>query len=292
MLNKAVLKRLVNPGSIVWWFETHFFPKISVRLRYAFPSVFLGETQKGKILVFHIGRSGSTVLGDLLNQDRGIFWDGEVAREYFGDASSSSGCIDDFKEIFSKRQVLSGKRRWYGCEIKFFHLEKLNWEIKQFLADCVESGFTHFVVLERKNYFRKIISSLLASSSGVWHQAKSESPRKKSIFVDVDRVNIDENSDPLLRTLEKYDSQFSNLKAAFDELSVPNIWISYEDDLLPNPIVAYKKICQFLSKKTDQVSVRYGRTNPFPINEMVENMEEVTFILKGTPFEWMLEEVK
>src|SRR6516225_3158271 len=40
--------------------------------------------RRGNVVMFHLGRSGSTVLASLLQQNPGVFWDGELFEGYYG----------------------------------------------------------------------------------------------------------------------------------------------------------------------------------------------------------------
>ena len=66
--------------------------------------------------------------------------------------------------------------------------------------------------------------------------------------------------------------------------------LSYEEHIQDNPKEAYLKICEFLQIKPKKVDVRLSRTNPYPLKDIIENMDEVRDYLHGTPYEWMLEE--
>jgi len=65
--------------------------------------------------------------------------------------------------------------------------------------------------------------------------------------------------------------------------------ISYEKDILPDPMLAFKKVCVFLKIPEAIVTSDYKRTNPFPLRQIIVNYEEVDKLLTGTRFEWMLE---
>ena len=45
----------------------------------------LSNFSKGKIAMFHIGRSGSTVVANLLNNHPKILWDGEIYHKLIKD---------------------------------------------------------------------------------------------------------------------------------------------------------------------------------------------------------------
>jgi hypothetical protein len=64
--------------------------------------------------------------------------------------------------------------------------------------------------------------------------------------------------------------------------------ITYEDDINHDPLVAYKKIANYLGLKPRAAVVKYQRTNPGDLDKIVLNFEEIRQCLKGTKHEWML----
>ena len=68
------------------------------------------------------------------------------------------------------------------------------------------------------------------------------------------------------------------------------MFLSYEDDILPDPKIAYEKVCGFLDLEVRNPKVNLRRTNPFDIHEIVENYAELEKTLKNTKYEWMLYE--
>lgn len=285
MLTK-IKRGLGDPRAALWWLKTRAIPDMKANLKLWASPIVGAESQLGKIAMFHIGRSGSTVLGDMLSQDKSIFWDGEVFKEFIAEKQHINN--DDWQSFFRKRHALSGKNQYYGCEIKFFHIERMGNSLQEFFNDLEAMGFTHFIVLERKNYLRKIISSVIASNSGVWHKASSEQAKQYTVELDIDKVCIDDKSQSLCSFLESYTSDFEHLREVIKNRR--NLWLCYEEDLQNDPLIAYQKICQFLQKEVDSIDIRYNRTNPYPVNTLVDNFEEVAGALKGSAYEWMLNE--
>ncbi len=74
---KRIFSSLKNPRSFGWKtvrFYKHWCREISA------PTIvpIISKELKGCVAMFHVGRSGSTVLGDLLDQHPDIFWDSEI----------------------------------------------------------------------------------------------------------------------------------------------------------------------------------------------------------------------
>ena len=70
-----------------------------------------------------------------------------------------------------------------------------------------------------------------------------------------------------------------------------SIQLTYEADIGLDPIVAYRKVCEFHSLRPfDDVKVSYSKTTPFELGRMIENFDELANYLQGSGYEWMLEE--
>jgi hypothetical protein len=96
------------------------------------------------------------------------------------------------------------------------------------------------------------------------------------------------NPKPLINCLEEIDQTYRQLESLLEDKS--SLWLTYEDDILPDPRIAYRKICEFIQVEPMAVDILNQRTNPFPIREIVENYDELEAMLQGTKFEWMLTE--
>lgn len=240
--------------------------------------------------MIHVGRSGSTVLTDLLEQQGEIFWDGEIYEtQVFWDYPYDAVPADlrvTARELVGPRMRRSG-RRFYGFEAKFFHLDLTNQSLGDFVEDLRALGFRHFVILRRENLLRKIVSSLIAHDEDAYHVRGGSRTEVRQVRVDPDRVYIDREEKPLLAFLEDFTRRFQELGDLVGEESV--LRLTFEEDVAPDPRRGYRKVCDFLGLDAREVDVRYGRTNPAPIQEHISNAEDVRAALRGSPFEWMLD---
>lgn len=247
----------------------------------------------GNIAMFHIGRSGSTVLADLLGQHPHIFWDGEVYPRLLsrlprkGESIRKVAYPVDVVQYLRKRMRIAG-RHFYGMEVKPFHLTPMGLSLKAYVAQLEQQGFRHFILLERKNYLRKIVSSLIAKERTQYHQSASEKVQLKTTYVDVERVCIDWDDKPLMELLTSYDQALDDLQGLLQDRCL--LYLTYEEDIQQNPIVAYEKVCAFLGLKAYPVQVGLARTNPFPLCDIIENFGDLQRMLQHTPYAWMLEQ--
>ncbi|MCP4362627.1 MAG: hypothetical protein GY796_31880 [Chloroflexi bacterium] len=245
------------------------------------------ETAVVKVMMFHIGRSGSQVLGDMLQQHPHLFWDHEVyihqlqAARIQGLASPQGNPV-----LLLQERLERATATMYGAEVKFFHLRLFQMPLPEFFERLLELGFLHFVVLKRKNYLRKVVSSLVAQQTKQWHQQPGQPQVLTPIDLNLNRVSIDWAHMPLLAHLAQYAQDFAAIQMMLEPFSPLNL--IYEDDILLDPQIGYAKCCHYLNIDNIEVIVRYGRSNPFPLREIITNYAEVAGELNGTPFEWML----
>ena len=64
--------------------------------------------------------------------------------------------------------------------------------------------------------------------------------------------------------------------------------LTYEDDVKGDPKVAYSNICDFIGVEEEPAEVTLKKSNPYPLNRILVNYDEVARQLKDSPYEWML----
>jgi LPS sulfotransferase NodH len=234
--------------------------------------------------MFHVGRSGSTVLAKMLGQHPHVHW----GEELFANIKSNVPSFQPTPRWVSA-VIEAGvhKRRcaYFGFETKASHLwaNCLNMSAEDYVFLLREMGFSRFIVLTRSNLLRVVISFSVGWQSREWHAA-SRSPRPSRVTVQVRALGPWHAS--LIEILDHYQNyyaQFDNLLAYAARLD-----LNYEADIESDPAVGYRKVCRFLEIEPERLEIPFGRTNPFSIEEMILNYDEVSDALRGTRFEWML----
>lgn len=256
---------------------------------------FSGGKRPGNIVMYHIGRCGSGVLASLLRQHRRVYWDGELYAPVFARWRDENNGVETVREFpedpvrrLEKRMVLACSS-FYGFEIKPFHHRLIGCSAEPFIDKLDSLGFTHFIILDRRNRLRKIVSSIISHErTGVYHSVQGKEAALNRVAVDSDDVRIDFSAKPLLEYLSEYDEQFDSLKNLLKARNL--LELTYEDDIQEDPEKGYQRVCRFLEIEPQKVTVRLSRTNPFPLRDMIENFNEVEDILSGTPYEWMLKD--
>jgi len=246
----------------------------------------------GNIAMFHWGRSGSKVLGDLLNQHPRMHWEGEI----FQNSSATWRALlekkDPGRRLKAARHLRAHMRQagrsFYGVELHFSQLRWIGMTLEEYVALVRRYGFGRFVILQRRNQLRALVSDLVAEASGRWHRTGPGKVELTRIRIDVDRVRPQKPPETLPEFFARRQVRFDALRGLL--AGEPILSLTYEDDIEKNPIAAYIRMCRFLGLEPTPVTVNLRRTTPFPLEEVIENFNEVTDALHGTPFAWMTRE--
>lgn len=182
----------------------------------------------------------------------------------------------------------------YGFETKFLpfqHLSKrcIDLELSEYL-DCLRAlQFTKFIILKRENYLRRVVSAEVARHNNFWH-ARSDvdgSTNPNTIYVDINCVGGRGPRTSLLDSFRHLDEQYEKLQKLLEQDN--GLLLTYEDDIQDDPFLAYHKVCEFMSVYPRETEVSLRRTNPFALERLINNFDEITSVLGNTEYEWMLE---
>jgi hypothetical protein len=247
------------------------------------PSLFRSDN----VVMFHMGRSGSSVLGNLLDQQPNLKWDGEIYEP--GKMAPLirllPSYITDNPYKFLRSRMLQAGKNIYGFEMQYYHLSLIHASLSEFLDNLKRLGYSKYILLERKNHLRIILSILIAQKTSKWHHRQGEKSKQTQIRINVSNV-FGHDGKTLTDYLEYYHRSFLEFKNHLSNLSF--LSLTYEADILQNPIDGYRRVCDFLSFEKLEPNISYGKVNPYKIRDLVINFTEVQQALAETPFEWML----
>ena len=241
----------------------------------------------GSVVMFHTGRSGSSVIADMLGGHPAIHWDGELfnyrlmlwrKRPKYR-MVEASGLIRRRMNLFDKPL--------YGFEVLSTHLHAGQMEERQFIAALENLGIEHFILLTRRNVLRKLVSNLVARERGRWRLEAREAAPLTRVHVDTSNLQM-ASIKPLVTHIRDTLADYATLRSALSSRRC--LELVYEDDVHRDPRRAYRRICEFLGVEYVAAPVRHGRTTPHPLRQVIENYDEVAQVMSNTGFEWMLEE--
>lgn len=251
--------------------------------------------RKEQIAMFHMGRCGSTVLGNMLNAHSKVFWDSEIFVKYMKYMQSEKskdeeGFVEHTIEWSRHRKV----SMIYGFETKYLSQQHLshkyiNMNLEDYITLLRKINFSKFILLHRKNYLRRAISVQVGRQTKRWHSGQDvTSPEKITIDINSFTTEDETRQEHILDLFRCADESFNRLKKLLSHNDT--LFLTYEDDILEDPRVAYKKVCYFLGVVDEAPKIELRRTNPFRYEDMVINFEKVKAVLKDTKYSWMLDD--
>jgi hypothetical protein len=244
----------------------------------------------GNVALFHFGRCGSTVVGDLLGQHPRVFWDGEVYERMRTASLVEMRMTDDPITLLRLRMMQTGYR-FYIFSFKPSPTEHLraslvDMDLTEYVRRLQDLGYAHFIVLKRKNYLRQIISHLVAEKKRTYHISSRRHPSLTQVRLPLDATPKGGGVKPLFEWFEQFDAIYRQIGELVPEAQ--RLYLTYEQHIASDPLIGYHRICEFIGVDPVSASVRYGKTNPFEVSDMLTNFMEVERVLHGTSYEWML----
>ncbi|MBK9332794.1 MAG: FkbM family methyltransferase [Ignavibacteria bacterium] len=258
-------------------------------LRYFLNKPFAKKRRKGNIVMFHLGRCGSSVLGSLLDQHPQIHWDSEIFHYIYNNEMEEKKMTTDPMNLLKIRMSWPHKD-YYGFETKFTEEEHLrkelaNMNILNYLSALSDLDYDKFILLKRKNYLKQIISLIAAKQTKTFHTT-TEMKEANKVKIDPKKVWFGNKTFTLVELFEYFDKEYKVLENLISQKN--SLSLTYEDDILENPLVAFNKVCNFLGIHSNDPSIIHKRTNPFAVNKLIENIEKITKVIKPTKYAWML----
>jgi len=252
--------------------------------------------RQGHVAMFHVGRSGSTVVSDLLNQHPAIEWKKEIYQRLLEERQVTDPTLSNLDDLdaldYAVEQSEDSFARFFGYEVKFFHLRKLGIDLRSYLDNIENELFNlKYVVLRRQNMLRVIASTAAAHQRGQWFVENSSTPDseiKRPITIDTNAIPMNRSFFPLMHLLDEAERDFDILDGLMEYR--PSLFLTYEDDVRADPTNAYARICDHIGITPMPAQIKRRRTNPEPLSNMIANYNEVSALLRGTSYEWMLTE--
>lgn len=245
------------------------------------------DRHRGSVVMFHTGRSGSSVIADMLGEHPEIHWDGELFNyRLMPWRERPKDRMVEATALIRRRMNLFDKPL-YGFEVLSTHLHAGQMDEGQFIAALEDLGVERFVLLTRRNVLRKLVSNLVARERGRWRLEAREAAPLTRVHIDTDNLQL-ASAKPLVIHIRDTLADYATLRSALDSRSC--LELVYEDDVHRDPRRAYRRICEFLGIEYVETPVRHGQTTPHPLSQVIRNYDEVAAVMSNTEFEWMLEE--
>lgn len=223
-------------------------------------------THTERFVLFGRGRTGSTLLSDLLNQSTDIDCDKEIYNRKVL-----------FPKLFLKHRNRVFRSKVYGFKLLSYQLrEKLGQEDgRDFLKYLVEKQGYKLIYLTRDNLVRQTLSKHYARFRMSWHETQSLKSRPK-MRVDIPAFMTELRAG---KELEQYEEKCLEGLNYFK--------VSYEKDLMKasDRFKLVDRLYHYLGVRLFKPENRLKRISADRIGDFVENWEALKQCLAYTEFE-------
>lgn len=252
-----------NLFDVKYFLKTHFLGYT----RELYKNITLSPKQHShpdkKFLILSSGRSGSTLLENILFSNPDIHCEGELLRG---------------KNLWPKRLIQLSEnvcpKPIFGFKLLTYQLEDIQTAIpdkKQFLTNLVEQGYK-IIYLERSNSLLQALSVIYAMQRNVWHYKNEDTVKNQKILL---------NPQKLSRTVQ----DLEDFKLAEKKLleNLPYIYLNYEQDLSqPEKIpLTVKKLSEYLDTPLHRPSIHLKKVTPRQLSSFISNYREVMKFIKS-----------
>ncbi len=224
-----------------------------------------------KFVIFAQGRSGSSLLVDLLNNHPDIKCDGEILNVVHAGKKF-------FPKLYVKSKAKISKEGIYGFKVKLYQLYSddkpdQNIDPEKFIFNLYKSGWK-IIYLKRDNIFRQAISGFVAKSRGKWHHHTNEGELTLS------KIKI--NPDKLLKCLRAREKYLNDEEEILK--TVPHLKIIYETDLQKNKEKTTGNVFKYLKVRPYPVKTNLTRTGKDEFKDFIANYKEIKDYFSNTKY--------
>ncbi|MGB3510837.1 MAG: hypothetical protein WBA93_16720 [Microcoleaceae cyanobacterium] len=241
---------------------------------YARALLHINQISKQKFVIFGQGRSGSTLLIQLLNNQPSIYCEYEILS-----AKLYKKVL--FPNLYVEGRCAKFSSKIYGCKILINQLTEHQYiDPEKFMFNLSSQGWK-IINLSRNNHLRSQISRMVAKSRNQLH-ATSESSLKNQ------KITIDCNE--LLEGFERRDIYRLKEQEILENLD--HITVVYEEDLflLENHQKTSDRIFDYLGLESVPVKTNLIKTTSNQLSDVIENYEEVVKKVSQTTYAKFLQD--
>jgi hypothetical protein len=218
-----------------------------------------------------------------------VFSHGEVFFRYQKTFEGRAKRPDPLRYL--KRDMLRAGRRHFVFSVHFLRAQHLRPDVvdlglEDFLDAIPALGVERVALLERRNYLKVLLSSYAGALREQWHVPAYANSTPQVVELDPAATEFARTRLPLITWLEEFERGYAEARRLVAERG--GLYLTYEDDVLPDPRIGYGKLCATLGVPAVEVEVPLTRANPFPVREILRNFDAVDRELRATRFAWML----
>ncbi|MCG8423417.1 MAG: hypothetical protein MJE77_36415 [Proteobacteria bacterium] len=231
-----------------------------------------GRIPRTKFVILAQGRTGSTLLVDLMNSHPDVFTFGEIFQR---------DVVSNVKHprLFAEGLLSLSKKPCAGFKVKLRQMEVVqNQDVHATMVDFHKHGWK-IIYLKRTNLVSHAISDLRSEKTGLYH---SVVPTKNGSGRSRPQVHID--LDELMETLKFQEWCLVKEKRALH--SVPHLTMEYERDLLTEEAQrdSLSRVYGYLGLASHQANTEFRKVTSRKLSDSVENFAELAEALSKTEY--------
>ena len=231
------------------------------------------EYPRKKFVIYTRGRTGSTVLTDILNCHPDIFCDVEIFNLLY--SNSIVRFPGSYIDSCSKRAAIY-KKSVYGFKVKIAQL-RFEHKYKNYdkILERLNDDGWKFIHLKRENFFRHKLSNIFTTATNVFQVKNGTEYKTPKLKVDCELL-----LKGIVYSEEVERTEEENLK------NIPHIKVYYEKDLLDNSKhqQTADRIFKYLDLKSCKVQTSLKKMSTENLRDMIENYDEVYDFFKNTKY--------
>ena len=245
---------------------------------------FYHQLRPANVCMLHIGRCGSTVLGNVLHQHPDVYWGGEtfLKKTKLFDVYDTN---DPWKVLLLKSAM--AKRRLFGFEIKGHptqHPANIGETLPGTIAGAHRFGCRHFILLTRVHLLRRYVSYLVGAKRKRWNYNRADTVEMVRVRVPIKSTD---GQIGVLKFIERFDGIVERWKALIPD-DCRTLELEYARDILGDPRKAYTQVAEWLGLDAFRPTVNIRKVETEPLDAVVTNWNEVCEVLEDTSYAWML----
>jgi len=260
---------LINKPSL--YLYRHSPNRVREAAVYALYHLRRGRLPHNRFVVFAQGRTGSTVLVDLMNSHPDIFMFGEIMQ------------YNVIKNLRNPRKWAEGlatlsRQPVAGFKVKVYQLEKTQRQDPGKVLNDLHEGGWKIIYLRRTNLLRHAISDLRSEKTGHFHSTPGGAAPRGT------RLKIDVSWDELVQHIEFREECLEKEHAALAGL--PYLTIEYEQNLMGEDAQrdTMNRVYEFLGVPSHDASTGFKKVTSKNIGDDVANFDDLTARLEASGY--------
>jgi len=222
------------------------------------------HTPRKKFVIFGSGRTGSTLLVNILNANPKIHCDTEILTHRFLFPKNVIHC----RSHLSKKEI-------YGFKLLSYQLKNVQKISHEDLFQYLLSKGYKFLYIKRSNLIRQSLSVLYANFRKKWHLTSNENFIRKKMYVDLEK---------LYHSIEEYEHQLDYEKKVLE--GIPHISILYEKDLIDSESrkQLMKRLARVFNVQYHDPEINLVKITTSDFSGFIDNAPELIRYFKKTKY--------